>query len=104
MNNVILKIVSLQTNSVMSGKEKLKERFECMPADFTFDEVVRLFADKGFTLSQKGSTSGSRVAFVRGNESFLMHKPHPGNIVKKGTLKAIKAYFESKHLLQEWES
>ena len=80
----------------MSTKEKLLRRFKSLPNDFTFDEVIRLFAFYGFTLSNKGGTSGSRVAFVRGKESFMMHKPHPGSIVKRGTLKGIMEYLEIK--------
>ena len=78
----------------MSTKEKLLRRFKSLPNDFTFDEVVRLFSFFGFTVYNKGGTSGSRVAFVRGEESFTMHKPHPGQIVKKGTLKGIKEYLK----------
>ena len=70
----------------MGTKEKLLRRFRTLPSDFTFDEVVRLFAYFGFSLSHKGGTSGSRVAFVKGDKCFTMHKPHPGRIVKKVSL------------------
>ena len=85
----------------MSSKEKLVKRFLSLPRDFTFDELVRLFAVFGFTLSQKGHSSGSRVAFFRGEELFTMHRPHPGNIVKRGTLQNIKEYLEQKQLIQD---
>ena len=83
----------------MSTKEKLIERIKSLPMDFTFDEVVRLFCLCGFEMSNKGHSSGSRVAFVRGDEVFSMHRPHPGNIVKRGTLKFLKDYLEQKHLI-----
>ena len=85
----------------MSTKEKLLMRFRHLPADFTFDEVVRLFALYGFKLSNRGGTSGSRVAFIKGDNCFMMHRPHPGNVVKKGTLKGILEYLDSKELLKD---
>lgn len=69
----------------MSSKEKLLKRFLSLPRDFTFDVVVRLFAMFGFILSEKGHSSGSRVAFYRGEEIFTMHRPHPDSVVKRGT-------------------
>ena len=84
----------------MTTKGKLKERFKSLPNDFTFDKLIRLFASVGFTLSNKGGTSGSRVAFTNGEDTFTMHKPHPDSVVKKGTLKAIQDYIESKGLLE----
>ena len=47
----------------MSTKDKLTKRFKSLPSDFTFDELVRVFASVGFTLDNKGNTSGSRVRF-----------------------------------------
>jgi predicted RNA binding protein YcfA (HicA-like mRNA interferase family) len=84
----------------MSSKEKLVKRFLSLPRDFTFEEVIRLFALCGFVLSNKGHSSGSRVAFVHDDEVFTMHKPHPGNIVKRGTLRNIKEYLDDKQLLE----
>ncbi len=83
----------------MSTKEKLIERFRRLPNDFTFEETIRLFRTLGFDLYQKGRTSGSRVMFVRGEVSFDMHRPHPGSIVKRGTLVNIYEYLTSKKLL-----
>ena len=83
----------------MSSKEKLVKRFLSLPRDFTFDEVVRLFALFGFVLSNKGHSSGSRVAFIHSDEVFTMHRPHPENIVKRGTLQNIKEYLENKNLI-----
>ena len=85
----------------MSSNEKLVKRFLSLPRDFTFDEVVRLFAAFGFLLSQRGHSSGSRVAFLREDEVFTMHRPHPGSIVKRGTLQSIKEYLEQKQLIQD---
>ena len=69
----------------MGTKEKLIERFLSQPSDFTYSEVVRLFGIFNYTERLKGATSGSRVEFVSadGKRSFIMHKPHPSNIIKR---------------------
>lgn len=85
---------------MISTKGKLIERFKSLPNDFTFDELIRLFAAFGFELSNKGNTSGSRIAFIKEEETFTMHKPHPDNCIKKGTLKGIRDYLDSKGLLE----
>ena len=50
----------------MSNKEKLIARFLSMPADFHYDELVKLVGYFGFSKMKKGKTSGSRVKFVNG--------------------------------------
>ena len=73
----------------MNKKDKLIQRFCNLPRDFTFDEMVSLFAQCGFMLNNKGSTSGSRVEFIneKENHSYIMHKPHPQNIIKGYVMK-----------------
>ena len=67
----------------MSTKEKLRERFLKMPSDFTFDEMQQLLSGYGYEKSNKGRTSGSRVIFKQADKRpIMLHKPHPGNIVK----------------------
>jgi len=61
----------------MSKKEKLLKRLISMPKDFEFNEAKKLLELLGYTLSNAGKTSGSRVGFVRGKKVFRMHKPHP---------------------------
>jgi hypothetical protein len=48
----------------VSTKEKLIKRFLALPKDFTFDELVKLLTALGFSISNKGKTSGSRVKFI----------------------------------------
>jgi len=78
----------------MNKKEKLIKRFRTQPRDFTFDEVVTLFQGCGFTLENKGSTSGSRVKFYNESDqnSYIMHKPHPSNIIKGYLMRDILNY------------
>jgi hypothetical protein len=83
----------------MSTKEKLKERFKTLPSDFTFDELVRLFNILGFTVNNKGVTSGSRVRLEKGTDYYNLHKPHPGNVIKKTALKDIYQYLKDLKLI-----
>ena len=76
--------LNLVTFAAMDKKEKLIKRFRTLPKDFTFEEVETLFGMCGFTLENKGATSGSRVRFYneKDQNSYIMHKPHPSNIIK----------------------
>ncbi|MBQ5957884.1 MAG: type II toxin-antitoxin system HicA family toxin [Bacteroidales bacterium] len=74
----------------MGTKEKLIERFLKMPTDFTFDEIRVLLGYFGYEQANKGKTSGSRVIFKNGyKRPIMLHKPHPGNIVKNYALKQV---------------
>lgn len=73
----------------MGTKEKLVERFLRLPNDFTFEELTRLLGNLGYEQCNKGKTSGSRLMFRKGNDAILIHKPHPGNVVKKYALKQV---------------
>lgn len=83
----------------MSIKQKLIDRFRRLPSDFTFDELVRLFAVFGYELDNKGSTSGSRVCFRKGASCYILHRPHPGNVIKRGILRDLMNYFTLNGLL-----
>ena len=74
----------------MSSKDKLIARFLLLPSDFTFDELERLLKALGYTKSNKGKTSGSRVIFKdKEGHPIMLHKPHPGNIMKRGAIKQL---------------
>jgi hypothetical protein len=74
----------------MGTKEKLRNRFLKMPSDFSFDEMQRLLEGYGYEKSNKGKTSGSRLIFKNGNKRpIMLHKPHPGNIVKEYAMKQV---------------
>ena len=75
---------------IMGTKEKLRERFLKMPSDFTFDEMQRLLEGYGYERGNKGKTSGSRLIFKNGDKRpIMLHKPHPGNIVKEYAMKQV---------------
>ena len=80
----------------MNKKDKLLQRFRTLPKDFTFDEMVAVFKGCGFSLSNKGATSGSRIEFINENDgnSYIMHKPHPSNIIKGYVMRQVYSYLE----------
>lgn len=61
------------------------------PKDFTYDELRTVLIGLGYTESNKGKTSGSRVAFIQQESKHIlrMHKPHPQNIIKAYALEYI---------------
>lgn len=74
----------------MGTKEKLLERIKTLPKDFTFEEATRLLLLCGYKLENKGKTSGSKVLFIdNAHRKILLHKPHPGNILKGYAIKEI---------------
>lgn len=85
----------------MSSKDKLIIRFLSLPTDFTFDELERLLGALGYTKSNKGKTSGSRVVFKdKEGHPIMLHKPHPGNIVKQYALRQVLEELQSKGYLK----
>ncbi len=84
----------------MGTKEKLLNRFKSLPSDFTFDELERLLVSLGYLRSNKGKTSGSRVMFKDDSgHPIMLHKPHPGNIVKAYALKQVYEELNNRGLL-----
>lgn len=85
----------------MSRKEKLIKRFLALPKDFTYSELVAVFKICGFVEDNKGKTSGSRVRFHNSERAmgFMMHKPHPENIVMGNALKDALDFLKSNNYL-----
>ncbi len=75
----------------MGKKEKLINRLRSRPKDFSFDEAETLLNYFIYHRSNKGKTSGSRVMFSRDERSgvILLHKPHPGNVLKDYQVKQL---------------
>lgn len=74
----------------MSSKDKLIARFKTLPSDFTFEELERLLSILGYTKSNKGKTSGSRVIYKDAEgHPIMIHRPHPGNIIKGYAMKQM---------------
>ena len=85
----------------MSSKDKLIARFLSIPSDFTFEELERLLTILGYAKSNKGKTSGSRVVFKdKEGHPIMLHKPHPGNIVKQYAVRQVLEELQGKGLLK----
>ncbi|MBC7424560.1 MAG: type II toxin-antitoxin system HicA family toxin [Ferruginibacter sp.] len=59
--------------------------------DFTYDELKTVLSGLGYQETNKGKTSGSRVAFINVESTHIIriHKPHPKNIIKAYALQYI---------------
>ena len=68
----------------MSKHEKLLEKLLRKPGNFTFEELAAVLKGFGYTVEQRGRTSGSAVAFFnrKFNDKIMIHKPHPQKEVK----------------------
>lgn len=78
----------------MSKLDKAKKRILSKPRDYTYTEAKSLLIQLGFREYNKGKTSGSRIKFYRASDSkiILLHKPHPGDVMKLGAVKALVDY------------
>ncbi|MBX9781831.1 MAG: type II toxin-antitoxin system HicA family toxin [Chitinophagaceae bacterium] len=85
----------------MSKLEKLIARLLQHPKDFTYDELRKILSALGYAESNKGKTSGSRVAFIHQTSGHIirLHKPHPGNILKAYQLNDIVKELKQEGLL-----
>ena len=83
----------------MSTINKQIERLKSLTNDYSFKKAKSLAEKLGYTIQTKGSTSGSRIMFVKNiynidgillcTLKILLHKPHPGDIMK---LYAVKDF------------
>lgn len=86
----------------MSRRGKLLERFLERPADFRCDEMSRLLKGLGYEEIRSGKTAGSRVAFMNRTSGHIirLHKPHPGNIMKRYQLDLVEEALRAKGLIK----
>ncbi len=74
----------------MGQKEKLIERLKQRPKDFTFEDAETLLKFFGYSCSNKGKTSGSRIMFANDKHgNILLHKPHPQKELKTYQVKQL---------------
>lgn len=87
----------------MNKKDKLLKRLCSSPKDFTYDEMVTVFKSNGFEISNKGATSGSRIEFYNKEKdlSYIMHKPHPSNVIKGYVMKQVINYLRMHGFIKE---
>ncbi len=82
----------------MGKREKLIAKLKGVPADFTWQDLKVLLKALGY---QEIQGSGSRVKFDNGNadQMISLHKPHPGNIVKRYALRQLVEKLEQGGLI-----
>ena len=87
----------------MGSYERLLERFLRLPKDFTWDELIRLLSKYEYYTSNKGKTSGSRVAFENENSviSLNLHKPHPKNILKPYQMRDVLDFLKRINVVKD---
>ena len=85
----------------MSKDEKLIKRLISRPNDFTYNELRSLLSHWGYVETQSGKTSGSRVAFINEKDKHIirLHKPHPGNELKKYQIDQLIEELKARSLL-----
>ena len=84
----------------MGQKEKLIKRLKSKPKDFTFDDAETLLNYLGYSRSNKGKTSGSRIIFTSENHgAILLHKPHPRKELKAYQIKQLIEILEQEGLI-----
>ena len=73
----------------MAKVNKLLDKFLEIPikSDLTYKELETLLIKFGF---EKIEGSGSRVKFIKDNTPIMIHKPHPGNILKRYVVKQLQ--------------
>lgn len=82
----------------MSRFEKLLSRFLSRPKDFTYYELKKVLNGLGY-IEQQGA--GSRVVFFNKQlkHNIKLHKPHPGNILKRYQIDFVIDELKSNDLL-----
>lgn len=84
----------------MTQQEKLVSRFLLKPKDFTWNELIKMMNSFGFEQISAGKTGGSRVRFVHDKHPpVILHKPHPGSILKRYQIDNILDYLKQEQLL-----
>ena len=86
----------------MSKTEKLLLRLLSIPKDFTWEELTKLLGLFGFVELKKGKTGGSRRKFADDKKNvIILHKPHPGNIVKEYAIRQIITQLKDKGYIKD---
>ena len=83
----------------MTKTDKAIARLLTKPKDYHYDEARTLLSRFGFVENTKGRTSGSRVEFIKGNDTIMLHRPHPGGILKAYQVKQLIEFLQQLRLI-----
>ena len=80
----------------MSKLEKAIQRLKSIPRDYAYTEAKYILGQFDFMEVNKGKTSGSRVMFYRpyDKKKFLLHKPHPTDIMNYQSVLGLAGFLE----------
>lgn len=69
----------------MSKLQKVTDKLLNLKQVFTFQELEYLLGKFGYKEKKTGKTSGSRKAYIHETTKHIirLHKPHPGNELKR---------------------
>jgi len=81
--------------------EKLIQKLLNPNSTFTFQELEYLLGKLGYLEKKTGKTSGSRKAYIKLKTKHIIriHKPHPGNELKRYVKKYIIAELKKEELI-----
>ena len=86
----------------MAKIQKVIERLLSFPTDFTWEELTKILTYFGYTELKKGKTGGSRRKFASTDKHIIsLHKPHPGNILKRYQLREVVEALTQKGYLKD---
>ena len=85
----------------MGKLDKIIAKFLNPGAIITFQELEYLLGKLGYLEKKTGKTSGSRKAYIHSvnKHVFRIHKPHPGNELKKYVKLYIVNELKKKNLI-----
>ena len=84
----------------MNNIDKLTKKLLSKPNGFTWAELKKLLTAFGYTGTNAGKTSGSRVRFIHKNHTPIsLHKPHPKPVLKGYQVKLIIETLKSRRQL-----
>lgn len=85
----------------MSKYDKVLLRLLNKCSTFSYQELKYLLGKLGYKETQKGKTSGARVAFINDEDKHIirLHKPHPGNELKDYVKREIISELKDKKLI-----
>ena len=84
----------------MARSDKLIQRFQSRPRDFTWSELVRLLGHLGYKEAKPGKTGGSRRRFVHPNaEPITLHEPHSGDEVQDYVISELLRTLKEEELI-----
>ena len=86
----------------MAQIEKLIVRLLSRPTDFTWEELVKILSHFGYRELKKGKTGGSRRKFADATNHLInLHKPHPGNILKRYQIDLVVAALKERGKIKD---